>query len=40
MTKNEIADILNEIATLLELKGENPFQVSRLPGGGPDPGVD
>ncbi|MDX2187426.1 MAG: DNA polymerase/3'-5' exonuclease PolX [Opitutaceae bacterium] len=27
MTKNEIADILNEIATLLELKGENPFKV-------------
>src|ERR1043165_6475793 len=27
MTKNEIADVLNEIATLLELKGENPFKV-------------
>jgi DNA polymerase (family 10) len=27
MTKNEIADILSEIATLLELKGENPFKV-------------
>ncbi len=27
MTKNEIADTLNEIATLLELKGENPFKV-------------
>ena len=27
MTKNEIADILTEIATLLELKGENPFKV-------------
>jgi len=26
MTKNEIADVLNEIATLLELKGENPFK--------------
>lgn len=26
MTKNEIADILNEIAVLLELKGENPFK--------------
>ncbi len=26
MTKNDIADILNEIATLLELKGENPFK--------------
>lgn len=27
MTKNEIADVLNEIGTLLELKGENPFKV-------------
>ncbi len=27
MTKNEIADILQEIATLLELRGENPFKV-------------
>ncbi len=27
MTKNEIADILTEIATLLELQGENPFKV-------------
>jgi DNA polymerase (family 10) len=27
MTKNEIADILTEIGTLLELKGENPFKV-------------
>lgn len=27
MTKNEIADVLNEIATLLELKAENPFKV-------------
>ena len=27
MTKNEIADILAEIGTLLELKGENPFKV-------------
>ncbi len=27
MTKNEIADILVEIGTLLELKGENPFKV-------------
>ncbi|HYD85449.1 MAG TPA: DNA polymerase/3'-5' exonuclease PolX [Opitutus sp.] len=27
MTKNEIADVLNEIALLLELKGENPFKV-------------
>ena len=27
MTKNEIADILLEIATLLELQGENPFKV-------------
>lgn len=27
MTKNEIADILGEIALLLELQGENPFKV-------------
>jgi DNA polymerase (family 10) len=27
VTKNEIADVLNEIALLLELKGENPFKV-------------
>lgn len=27
MTKNEIADILSEIALLLELQGENPFKV-------------
>lgn len=27
MTKNEIADVLSDIATLLELKGENPFKV-------------
>ncbi len=27
MTKNEIAHVLTEIATLLELKGENPFKV-------------
>ena len=27
MTKNEIADVLNQIGTLLELKGENPFKV-------------
>ena len=27
MTKNEIADVLNEIGVLLELKGENPFKV-------------
>ena len=27
MTKNEIADVLSEIATLMELKGENPFKV-------------
>lgn len=27
MTKNEIADVLNEIGTLLELKGENPFKI-------------
>jgi DNA polymerase (family X) len=26
MTKNEIADVLNDIAVLLELKGENPFK--------------
>ncbi len=27
VTKNEIADVLSEIGTLLELKGENPFKV-------------
>ncbi|MFI5355923.1 MAG: DNA polymerase/3'-5' exonuclease PolX [Opitutales bacterium] len=27
MTKNEIADILNEIGVLLELQGENPFKI-------------
>ena len=27
MTKKDIAGILDEIATLLELKGENPFKV-------------
>ena len=27
MTKNDIADALTEIATLMELKGENPFKV-------------
>ena len=27
MTKREIADVLKEIATLLELKGENPFKI-------------
>jgi DNA polymerase (family X) len=26
MTKNEIADVLTEIGTLMELKGENPFK--------------
>ena len=27
MTKNEMADVLNEIGTLLELSGENPFKI-------------
>jgi len=27
MTKNEIAEVLAEIGTLMELKGENPFKV-------------
>jgi DNA polymerase (family 10) len=27
MNKKEIAEVLNEIGTLLELKGENPFKV-------------
>jgi len=27
MTKDEIAGVLEQIATLLELKGENPFKI-------------
>jgi DNA polymerase (family 10) len=27
MTKEEIAEVLEQIATLLELKGENPFKI-------------
>ena len=27
MDKGEISDVLGEIATLLELKGENPFKI-------------
>lgn len=27
MTKNEIADVLNQIAVLLDLRGENPFKI-------------
>jgi DNA polymerase (family 10) len=27
VTKNEIADVLNEIAVLLDLRGENPFKI-------------
>jgi DNA polymerase (family 10) len=34
MTKKAIADILGEIATLLELKGENPFKVRAYQAGG------
>ncbi len=33
MTKNEIADVLEEIGTLMELKGENPFKVRAYFGG-------
>jgi DNA polymerase (family 10) len=33
MTKNEIADVLSEIGTLMELKGENPFKVRAYSGG-------
>jgi DNA polymerase (family 10) len=33
MTKNEIADVLAEIGTLMELKGENPFKVRAYSGG-------
>jgi DNA polymerase (family 10) len=34
MTKNEIADVLTEIGTLLELKGENPLKVRAYQAGG------
>ena len=27
LTKNEIAEVLEEIGVLLELKGENPFKI-------------
>jgi len=33
MTKNEIADVLAEIGTLMELKGENPFKIRAYSGG-------
>src|ERR1700690_1197913 len=33
MTKNEIAGVLAEIGTLMELKGENPFKVRAYSGG-------
>lgn len=33
MTKNEIGDVLAEIGTLMELKGENPFKVRAYSGG-------
>lgn len=33
MTKNEIAEVLAEIGTLMELKGENPFKVRAYSGG-------
>ncbi|MCC5022835.1 MAG: DNA polymerase/3'-5' exonuclease PolX [Candidatus Synoicihabitans palmerolidicus] len=33
MTKNEIAEVLEEIAVLLELKGENPFKIRAYNGG-------
>ncbi len=33
MTKNEIAEVLAEIATLMELKGENPFKIRAYSGG-------
>jgi len=33
MTKNEIAEILAEIGTLMELKGENPFKIRAYSGG-------
>jgi DNA polymerase (family 10) len=34
MTKNEIADVLAEIAVLLELQGENPFKIRAYQSGG------
>ncbi len=33
MTKNEIAEILADIGTLMELKGENPFKIRAYAGG-------
>ncbi len=33
MTKNEIAEVLEEIGVLLELKGENPFKIRAYGGG-------
>jgi DNA polymerase (family 10) len=33
MTKNEIAEVLEEIGVLLELKGENPFKIRAYAGG-------
>jgi DNA polymerase (family 10) len=33
MTKNEIAEVLAEIGTLMELKGENPFKIRAYSGG-------
>ena len=33
MTKNEIAEVLAKIGTLMELKGENPFKIRAYSGG-------
>ena len=33
MTKNEIAEVLEEIGVLMELKGENPFKIRAYGGG-------
>ena len=38
METAKIAQIIDEMGTLLELRGENPFRVPGLPHGGPGAG--